>query len=179
MFFIHFYLLFRSVQCMYRKGHNPLIYRFGAGKMEPVYFLKFGNIDLPPLDYLEKVSANNANFITTLDVSDYISYYGAWETAKALSVYYTAGQKGYIGSYNKQSQQVHSFPKAYFEDNLKVGRMDRPSGTLDEFTAAVLQPFDLLELLDENYQFAPELELLLKNTDEEDNPILFLYKYKS
>ena len=158
--------------------YNPIIYSFEKDKMEPVYHLKFGKFDLPPKDYLNRISANYANFLAELDVSDYLYYYCAFETKNMLNVYYSVGQEPYVGFYNKEDSQTYGFSKAFLERELKIGRMDRPSGTINDFTVATLQPFDLRERLDQGYNFDPKLEAFILNSNDDDNPILFLYKFK-
>ncbi|GGC49948.1 hypothetical protein GCM10011386_47790 [Parapedobacter defluvii] len=158
--------------------YNPIIYRFQNDRIEPVYHIQFGKFNLPPKEYLEAISTNNANFLAELDVSDYIYYYCVFQTSNLLNVYYSVAQEAYIGLYNRNNDQIYSFPKTYFEEQMMVGYMDRPAGTINDFIVAALQPFDLKERLEDSYNFDPKLKTLIQNSEDDDNPILFLYKFK-
>src|SRR5690606_22223317 len=77
--------------------YNPIIYSFREGTMEPVYEIKFGEFNLPPQDFLNKISANKENFLSPLDVSDYIFHYCVFETSNVLNTYYSVSQEAYLG----------------------------------------------------------------------------------
>lgn len=183
--FITGYSTGRSKQMYTYNGHvhgygqyNPHIYHFVKNEMIPVYKIKFGEFDLPPEDYRRQISANNANFLPTLDLSKYIYYYCVFEVENLLNVYYTVAQQPYIGFYNKNRDFTYTFSKNDFEEDLKIGYMERPVGTIEDFIVAPLQPYDLRENLKRENTLDTKLKELAEASLEDDNPILFLYKLK-
>jgi hypothetical protein len=159
--------------------YNPFIYQFLNDNAIPVYQLKFGNHQLPPVKYLEQVSANNVNFISTLNASDYISYYCVFETGNTFSVYYTVAKTPYIGIYDKENGQIYQYSKQEFQDKMRIGEMERPVGIIDDYVVALLQPYDLLEKNANGYIFMDKLQsIVLKSLTDDDNPILFMFKVR-
>jgi hypothetical protein len=158
--------------------YHPVIYRFGEDTIVPFCQLKFGRYQLPPLDYLKKISANNENFLPALNRSDYVAYYTVFNAGKTFTVFYSVSETPYIGIYDKENGRTYTYTQAEFQDRLKIGRIDWVSGTIDDYAVAILQPFDLLQRKNENYTFHPDLQKIMDASEEDDNPILCLFKVK-
>ncbi|MDR3268376.1 MAG: 6-bladed beta-propeller [Tannerella sp.] len=158
--------------------YDPVVYRFPEDTIVPQYRLSFGKYQLPPIDYLQKISAGYADFMPELKQSNYVFYYTVFETGETLVVLYTVAETPYIGIYDKKHRRIDAYTRQEFEDKLGAGKIERLSGTMDDYIVAVLQPFDLLEKKAENYTFLPQLQELLTQTSDDDNPILLLFKVK-
>lgn len=144
----------------------------------PVYDLTFTKHTLPPMEYLQKFSANNANFIPELNASGYISNYSVFDACETLCVYYYVAQTPYIGVYDKETKIASSYTLVAFQDNLQTGYIDRISGATDQYVIAVLQPFELSERLTQSYVFSKNLQPLIEESLSDDNPILCLFRTK-
>ena len=158
--------------------YNPILYKFMGDKVVPAYHIKFGEHQLPPLDYLQKISADNNNFISTLNESNYISYYCIFDTNRTLCIFYSVTQNTYIGFYDKDNKQVYRFLKNEFQDKLRIGEMERPVGIIDDYVVTLIDPFYLLEKNAQGYLFDNRLYPFISEMQEDDNPILFLFKIK-
>lgn len=158
--------------------YNSTIYTFRDRIMDPAYNIGFGKFKLPPRDHLIKLLDKDKGFKSTLHESDYISHYEIFETGNILNTYYSVSQKNYFGLYNKRTGETYSFSKQYFEDKMKVGTMNKPSGRINDYVVAVLKPSDLRTRFNDGYNLNNELEKLL-SSESDNNPILFLYKFKS
>lgn len=159
--------------------YHPVIYRFREDTVLPLYQLKFGKHQLPPIDYLKRISAGNANFLPELNRSDYVSYYSVFDGGATFAVCYSVSETLYTGIYDKTNGRSYAYTQAEFQDKMKTGRIDNISGTIGDYIVATLQPFDLLQSKEENYTFCPELQKIVDASEEDDNPILFLFKVKS
>jgi hypothetical protein len=158
--------------------YDSKIYGFRDSKIVSVYNLMFDGFQFLPLDYLKKISADNANFLHEMITSEYISKYSVFETGKTMCVYYSVSEESYVGIYNRETEQANSYAVTVFQDFLKIGNIDGILGATDEYIIALLQPFELLEKQTQGYQFPSDLQSLLEKSHEDDNPILCLFRLK-
>jgi hypothetical protein len=158
--------------------YHPIIYRFREDMTSPIYRLKFGKHQLPPIDYLKRISAGYVNFLPELNNSDYVFHYDVFDTGKTFVVFYSVSEIPYIGIYNKINNHIYTYTMEDFQDKLNIGRISTVSGTIDDWIVAVLQPFDLIERKNENYAFSLGLQNIVDISHDDDNPILFLFKVK-
>jgi len=158
--------------------YNPIIYQFFNDEVIPAYKIKFGKHQLPPLEYLLKVSTNNNNFIAELNASNYISYYCVFDAANTLGIFYSVSQNPYIGIFDKDKKRVYHYSKDNFQDMLKIGEMERPIGTIGDYVVSMLYPSHLLEKLTEGYVLDKKLHSMVSESQVDDNPFLFLFKLK-
>jgi hypothetical protein len=158
--------------------YDSKIYGFKNEKIVSVCNLKFDGFRLPPLEYLQKISANNANFIQELVTSEYISRYSVFDASKIMCVYYFISQNSYVGICNKETKQACSYAMSAFQDCLQTGSIDEIVGATDEYIIAIMQPFELLEKQTQGYIFSKDLQPLVEKSLSDDNPILCLFKLK-
>jgi len=158
--------------------YNPIVYHFFNDDVVPVYQIKFGKHKMPPLDYLQKISAENNNFISTLTASNFISYYCVFDAVRTLSIFYSVSQNQYIGVFDKINKQLYHYSKDAFQDKLKIGEMERPVGIIDNYVVALIHPYYLLEKIEEGYVLDNRLYPLVSNSKADDNPFLFLFRFK-
>lgn len=171
--------IYTEDDCVYSYvQYQPFIYCFRGDEVFPAYRLDFGKHKMPSLDYLNRISANNVNFLPEIAQSEYIDNYRVFNTRKALCVYYTATKTDYIGFYDKKKKQTYKYPCSKFQEEMKVGKMERLSGVINNSFVGILQPFDLLEKASENYVFTEKLQQIVSESSEEDNPVLFLFRLK-
>jgi hypothetical protein len=159
--------------------YDPYIYCFQDEDITAVYNLTFGKHQIPPVEYMQKISANNANFISELVASDYISSYSVFDVGQTFCVYYSVAQTLYIGIHNKEVKRAYSYAQTVFQDHLQIGKIDRIAGVTDKYIVAILQPFELLSKQTEGYVFAHDLQPLVEKSLSDDNPILCLFKIKT
>ncbi|MDR1886645.1 MAG: 6-bladed beta-propeller [Prevotellaceae bacterium] len=156
----------------------PIIYRLSENDAVPVCRLQFGKYKLPPKDYLEKISAGNVNFLVTLNQSGYIYNFSVFETEKTLCVHYLVSEARHIGICSKSNGKTYNYTMEEFQDMLKTGKMYEILGIVNDYVAVALQPFDLIEMKANGHKFPQKLQDLLNESNDDDNPILCLFKFK-
>lgn len=172
---------------IYRQGdevslYTPFdatLYRIQNDSLYSAYEFKFGNKVLPPLDFLKEKSANDNNYIPTLLESPYVAFYHVYETEKALCVPYYADKTMYFGFYDKVNGISYNFSQDEIQSELQVGAFSSPIGVCDNGAfVSLLRPGLLLQLQSQGYKLGGQLMQLLKESTEDDNPILLLYAMK-
>jgi hypothetical protein len=154
----------------------PIVYRLSEDSAVPVYQLQFGKHNLPPKDYLESISAENVNFLGTLNQSDYIYSFSVFETDKTLCVRYLISDAWHIGIYDKSNGKSYNYTMEKFQDLLKTGKIDEFLGIVNDYVTVALQPFELIEMAANGYKFPQKLQDLLNESKDDDNPILCLFR---
>jgi hypothetical protein len=157
----------------------PYIYCLSENNAVPVYRLQFGKYNLPPNDYLKTISSGNTNFLATLNQSEYIYSFSVFETEKTLCVPYMISEAWHIGMYNKNNGKTYNYTIKEFQNMLKIGEIDEVLGIVNDYIAVSLQPFDLIEMKANDYQFSQKLQDLLNESKDDDNPSLCLFKFKN
>ena len=157
-------------------GYNSNIYHFIGDSVTKLYKIEFGQFALPSMDYLEKISRGNVNFLHDLAQSNYVFSFSAIGVRNTLVVDYTVFNTHYIGFYNKLNDQIFSYSMEDFQKKLNIGKIDRISGVVNNTIAAVLLPFHLVEENVDNY--TKELQRLVDISKDDDNPILCLLRFK-
>jgi hypothetical protein len=59
---------------------------------------------------------------------------------------------------------------------LETGKIDNCLGIVDGYVTIALQPFELIEMAADGYKFPQELQDLLNESKDDDNPILCLFR---
>ena len=175
------------LKTMYKTGdkvfaysqYDSQIYCFQDDDVVPVYNFTFGKHSFPTVEYLQKISANNINFIPVLAASDFISGYSVFDIDQTMCIYYSVAQIPYIGIYDKKKNLSYSYTQTTFQENLQIGKIDNIAGVTDNYIVAVLQPFELLDKKTEGYKFTRNLEPLVAKSLSDDNPILCLFRIKN
>ena len=159
---------------------EPIVYRMEGDSLRTAYHFRFGEETLPPTDYLRELSENNKNYIPELLKSKYVAYYSFYETDNALCVPYYKKEKMFYGFYDKQKKKSYNFSQERIQSDLQIGAFSSPVSTLDTHSfVSLLRPGLMLQLKDEGHKLDDRLELLIKSSNEEDNPILLIYSMKN
>jgi hypothetical protein len=158
--------------------YHPFVYRFREDSIYPLYKLEFGKHKLPPLDYLERVSSGNVNFLRDLEQSNYVCSFSVFGANDIFIVYYSISNIYNIGVYDNRNNRIYNYTMEDFQKKLKISKIDNISGVVNNSIAAVILPFHLLDRED-NYPLTPKLQDLTTGLKEDDNPILFLFKLKN
>jgi hypothetical protein len=69
--------------------YRPIIYHFREDRISPMYRLIFGKHQLPPIDYLKRISAGHVNFLSELSNSDYVFHYDVFDAGETFAVFYS------------------------------------------------------------------------------------------
>jgi hypothetical protein len=157
---------------------SPVIYQVFKNDVLPAFQLSFFERRFPPSDFLQKESANDASYIDNLIKSGYISHFKTGETAHDMCVFYIAENKRYIGLYNKKGKQTYHYAFDDFQRELQTGNVFTyiASGKIDDYYVMPLVLSELKMRKEEGYSFSEPLNSLIDQSDEEDNPILFLFR---
>jgi hypothetical protein len=159
---------------------NPVIYQASTNNVFPAFKLFVEGQKFPPVDFLQEITAGGRPYFSKLENSNYISHFGLRENTRDMCVFYIANRKRFIGLYDKIKKQSYHYQVNDFRQLLNIG-MDFTyvaSGLLDDYHVIPLIPFELKEQKRNGYQFSMALDSLIDKSEEEDNPILFLFKIK-
>ena len=157
----------------------PFLCRVKSDTIVPVYEFKFGNYQIAPLDFLKKEGANNRNYIPALRESEYVNFYEVYENERMLCVPYYVDKTMYYGWYDKENATVYNYTLDEMSGSLQSGPFSSPIGTTsDGKFISLLRPGQLLEKKAEGIVFVKDLEILIEQSEDDDNPILLLYKEK-
>ncbi len=172
---------------MYKQGDevsvytpfNAVLYRVQNDSIYSAYEFKFGDRVLPPLDFLEEKSANNNNYIPDLLESPYVAFYHVYETEQALCVPYYTDKVMYFGFYDKVNNISYNFSQDKIQSELQIGAFSSPVGVnANGFFISLLRPGLLFQLEEQGIKINEQLMQLLKESTEDDNPILLFYSMK-
>lgn len=131
------------------------------------------------MDFLKEKSANNNNYIPALLESPYVAFYHVYETEKVLCVPYYADKTMYFGFYDKVNGISYNFSQDEIQSELQVGVFSSPIGVNDNGAfVSLLRPGLLLQLQSQGNKLSRQLMQLLKESTEDDNPILLFYVMK-
>jgi len=176
------YMLYQLRDSTY--GYPPYdmtVYHLTSDKATPIYHFNVKGHVPPTVEYLNKVSkgGKSSAYFDHLSDSDYISYYDVVETDEAICVVYIINKKNFIGFYDKTKDKSYSYSLDALASHLQVGKISYfiPQD-IEGCFLAVLDPMTLKKLEAENYEFNPELAAILKQTDDESNPIICKVRLK-
>ena len=111
--------------------------------------------------------------------SPYVAYYNVYENDQSLCIPYYVDKTLYFGFYDKRKNVSYSFSQSRLQSELQVGAFSSPIGiTQDGSFVSLLRPGLLLQLQEEGYEINGELQQLLKESVEDDNPILLIFSLK-
>lgn len=96
----------------------PTVYRGTAEGCDPVYTIDFDRFELPPAEFMQKISRDNRCYFDELENSGYVSSYEIFETAGALCVRYMVEHEKYIGLYSKTGGRGFACRKNDFEKKV-------------------------------------------------------------
>ncbi len=172
---------------LYRQGDevslytpfSPILYRVQSDSIYPAYQFKFGEKVLAPLDFLKEKSANNSNYIPALMDSPYVAFYNVYEGEQSLCVPYYVDKTLYFGFYDKKNKMTYRYTQDKMQSELQVGAFSSPIGvSRNGAFISLLRPGLLLQLMEQGKKIDNNLIQLLKETTEEDNPILLICSMK-
>ena len=155
----------------------PFLCRVKSDTIVPAYEFKFGEYQLPPLDFLQKEGSNNNNYIPALMASDYVNFYEVYENEQMLCVPYYVAKTMFYGWYDKKHSKTYNYKLEDMTSSLKSGPFSTPIGTTsDGKFISLLRTGQLMGMKAEGQKFVKELEGLIAQSEEDDNPILLLLK---
>jgi hypothetical protein len=157
---------------------SPIIYQVSTDSLFPAFKLSVEGRQFPPTDFLQEITANGMPYFSKLENSDYISHFGLRENTHDMCVFYIAKGERFIGLYDKIKKQAYHYRINDFRQLLNVGTGFTyvVSGMLDDYHVIPLIPSELKEQKRNGYQFSMSLDSLIDKSEEDDNPILFLFK---
>jgi hypothetical protein len=159
---------------------SPIIYSAPDGDMIPAFQLSFEGKQFPPVDFLKKESAGNTPYYDALARSGYISYFGVRASERDMCVFYIAKEERFIGLYDMIEKHTYHYSCDDFRKALKIGTGFTyvASGMIYGYHVIPLFTAELCEQKETGYPFPEPLATLINASNEEDNPILFLFKLK-
>lgn len=166
-----FYTL--NQNCYFNLSYIPIIYEVTSSNIIPVYQLDLGIHKFAPQEWIDREAKRNYSAIVN---TDYISAQNVKETNNYVSVGYCAqGANAYIGFYNKTTGQSCKYALPEFIRHTGLTGVGIVKDTFEDYFITVLNS----SILKRNPNSKiPELKIISENINEEDNPVLCLFKLK-
>ncbi|MBP6468741.1 MAG: 6-bladed beta-propeller [Fusobacteriaceae bacterium] len=164
--------------CFGYAPYSGILYKINSEEVLPKYEISFGEWRFPPMDYLKKESIGNKDYVYSLFASDYIATYSVYETARLISVNYDRRKKQYLGLYDKQTNKTFNYSFVQFEKSLKITGFRPPCGTYNNYIISALRTEEIVRCR-KNVEYNKFFDQVISNCNSEDNPVLFLFKYKN
>jgi hypothetical protein len=157
---------------------SPVIYKVSQNDVLPAFQLSIYGKQFPPTAFLQEISANNASYFSALQKSGYISHFQVEENANDMCIFYIAEGQRFMGIYDKISQKNYHYTLDDFQKELRIGNIFTylAPGKVDGYYVIPLLPSELKAKEEEGYLFGEPLNSLIDKSEEDDNPILFLFK---
>lgn len=158
----------------------PNIYRISKDSVRLAYELSFGRNETPPIDFLKKSAGKNGNYIPALKESSYLVSYSVYENEDFMIVPHSAEKTMFYGIYDKKNDKSYNFTQKQLEKDLGVGSFTNPVGKDDNNAfVSLLRPGLMFQLKEKGVVLNEQLEKLVNESQEEDNPILLIYRLKN
>jgi hypothetical protein len=157
---------------------SPVIYKVSQGGVSPAFQLSIYERQFPSTQFLQDISANNAMYFGKLEKSDYISHFLLEENENDMCVFYIAKEQRYLGIYDKKNQKSYHYTLDEFQKGLHISNIFTylAPGKIDDYYVIPLIPSELKAQKENGYLFREPLNSLIDRSEEDDNPILFLFK---
>lgn len=170
--------IYKHDKSVYAYSHySPVLYNVKSDSVAPVFEFNFGKYQYPSLEFFKKEGANMKNYIEVLMNSSYVSYYEVFENECLLCVPYYVDKTMYFGFYDKSSGEIYNYSQKDIQNQLKVGAFSSPVGvTSDNRFISLLRPGLLKELKEKGVILNEDLDKLVDESNDDDNPILLFYK---
>jgi hypothetical protein len=159
---------------------SPVIYLVSQNDVSPAFQLSIDEKEFPSTKFLQDKSANNSNYFNDLIESDYVSHFQMEENTNDMCLFYIAKEQRFIGIYDKINRKTYHYSFENFQKDLRIGNTFTylVSGKIDDHYIIPLALSDLKMEKESSYSFKEPLNTLIEKSQEDDNPILFLFKIK-
>ena len=150
----------------------PTIYKVTSQKITPVYELDFGKQKFASMEWLKREAEKN--YYGTISKTEYISTQTVKETDDYICVvYYAQGLNAYIGFYNKKNGESIKLKGSDFAKHTNLYGLSQVKDTYNNFFL-----FSMLACTLKTYKSSlPELQPIIKDIKEDDNPVICLLKF--
>lgn len=160
-------------KCYLNIPYVPTIYEVTSEKLIPTYQLELGQQKFASPEWLKAEAEKN--FYGTISNTDYISGQHIKETDDYICVeYYARGMTSYLGFYNKNTGKSFKYSKSDFTRQTGLTGLFQLKGTYNNYFIFTMLP----DALKDSYCTITELQPIIDNIKEDDNPILCLLKFK-
>ena len=156
---------------------SPVLYEIQNDTITKITNFTFGDDRFPPLSFFEEES-KKGNYIPALQSSEYISYYDIFENDESFCVPFFSEGVMYYGFHDKQNGTSFKITQKDLQNKLKVGLYSNPIGvSLENEFISLLNPDMIRGIYKEQPQeLSEELQEIIRNGKDEDNPILLFLK---
>lgn len=156
---------------------SPVLYEIQNDTITKITNFTFGDDRFPPLSFFEEES-KKGNYIPALQSSEYISYYDIFENDESFCVPFFSEGVMYYGFHDKQNGTSFKITQKDLQNKLKVGLYSNLIGvSLENEFISLLNPDMIRGIYKEQPQeLSEELQEIIGNGKDEDNPILLFLK---
>jgi hypothetical protein len=157
---------------------SPVIYRISHNDVLPAFQLSIYGRQFPPTKFLKDISAHNTMYFDKLTTSDYVSHFQIEENINDMCVFYIAKGQRFVGIYDKINHKNYHYTFDEFQKDLQTGNIFTylTHGKVADYYVIPLLVSDLKTKKEEGYLFGETLNSLIDKSQDDDNPILFLFK---
>ncbi|WP_099464429.1 MULTISPECIES: 6-bladed beta-propeller [Parabacteroides] len=149
------------------------VYHITSQKAEEHFTINLGNHKFAPLDWLKKEASKN--YASAIMTSNYISACNIKETKNYISAcFYAKGANGYICFYNKNTQSSCKYSGTDFIKLTGLVGIGHIKSVYNDYFITDISA----GALKRNSISRQDLQEIAKNINEEDNPVLCLFKPK-
>lgn len=151
----------------------PIVNKVKSHKIEAAFYLDFGKHKFATLEWLQTEATKN--YASAVIPTDYISACNVKETDNYISAsFYAKGANPYIGFYNKKTGKSCKYTGTDFLKYSGLNGISSVKGTYEDYFISTIYPSEL----GRSYIKNDKLRKIAEHANEEDNPILCLFKFK-
>lgn len=162
-----------NTKCYFNLPHIPEIYEISSQSITPVYHLELDNHKFAPKEWIEGEGKDDYSSIV---YTDYISAQNVKETDSYISIsYFSKGANAFIGFYNKESGKSFRYSLPEFIRHTGLNGTNLIKNTYGDYFITTLNASTLKR--NPNSRI-PELKYISEKINEEDNPVICLFKLK-
>lgn len=160
--------------CFLNLPYDPIVYQIFSDKVVPFYHLKIKGHDFPPEDWMH--SNATKDYASSVLRSGYISACSIKESDEYISVnYFANGRNGFLGFYNKKTQHSCLYSAPDFIQKTGLTGAGWIKNTYEDYFILPLSA----SALKRHGSKIPELKRMSERLQEDDNPVLCLFKFES
>lgn len=167
-----FFYIYKN-NCFLNLPYSSTVYQVFSHKVMPYYHLDVKGYDFPSEEWMHQNATED--YATSILKSGYISACNVKESDDYLSInYFANGHNGFLGFYNKKTQKSCLYSAPDFIKKTGLTGAGWIKGTYKDY---FVMPLSALVLKRYGSKI-PALNDVAEKINEDDNPVLCLFKFK-
>ena len=155
--------------------YSPVVYQVIEKGIQPRFKLDFGIQKMPSYDFFLDLFSKGSSGPEIMLKSDYINSFNIFETNSYIAAnYYSKNFECYFGFYNKDTKEYNALSNKDLAKIMELPNTRHICKTIKDYFIMQLDAKDMLN----KHSTHNELNKILKDTNEESNPIICMFKFK-